>query len=100
VPASERAFEVDGTDVVLSVVVQPGATRTAVVGLHGDAVKVRVAAAPDRGRANAALVDLLASELDLRRANVAIVSGHGGRTKRVRLRGVSADRVAAWLAEP
>lgn len=98
-PTFEHAFEVDGADVVLSVLVQPGAARTAVVGRHGDAVKVRVAAAPERGRANAALVDLLAAELDVRRADVEIVSGHGGRTKRVRVRGVSADRVAAWLAE-
>lgn len=94
------AFEVEGADVILSVHVQPGAARSAIVGRHGDAVKVRVAAAPERGRANAALVDLLAGALGVRRADVEIVTGHGSRAKRVRVRSVSAERVEDWLDAP
>ncbi|HEX6421598.1 MAG TPA: DUF167 domain-containing protein [Acidimicrobiales bacterium] len=91
-------FEVDDCgDVVLQVLVQPGAARSAVVGRHGDALKVRVAAAPERGRANEALTRLLAAELGVRRSDVAVVAGAAGRRKRVRVRGVGADRLAAWL---
>jgi uncharacterized protein len=91
-------YEVVDRGVVLAVRVQPGAARPGVVGRHGDAVKVRVGAAPERGRANAALVELLAAELGVRRADVEVVAGRSSRTKRVRIAGVDADRVDAWLA--
>jgi uncharacterized protein YggU (UPF0235/DUF167 family) len=68
--------------------VSPGGTRAAIVGRHGDAWKVRVGAAPERGRANEAVVRLLATALALPRDAVAIVSGHSGRDKIVELTGV------------
>lgn len=87
----------DGGDVLLTVHVQPGAARAGVVGPHGDALKVKVAAAPEGGRANDALTRLLAAELGLRRSDVEVVSGHAARRKQVRLRGADPRRVADWL---
>ena len=65
--------------------VSPGAANTAVVGRPGAAWKVRVAAAPERGRANEAVLTLLAETLALPRASVTLVSGGGSRDKIVEL---------------
>ena len=92
-------YDVDPTGgVVLTVYVQPGAARAGVVGRYGDALKLKVAAPPERGKANAAVAKLLAAELGVRAADVEIVSGHGGRRKRVHVAGVGADHVDAWLS--
>jgi uncharacterized protein (TIGR00251 family) len=71
--------------------VSPGASRSEVVGRHGDAWKVRVRAAPERGRANAAVLALLAKTLDLPRGSLALVAGHADRDKIVELDGLDAD---------
>src|SRR6476646_3726893 len=68
--------------------VSPGAGRAAIVGRHGDAWKVRVTAAPENGRANEAVLRLIADALSLPRDAVTLVSGHGGRDKIVELTGV------------
>jgi uncharacterized protein (TIGR00251 family) len=64
-----------------SVTVSPGATRTELVGRHGDGWKARVAAPPERGRANGALVALLAAALDVPVSSVQVVAGRSGRAK-------------------
>ena len=58
------------------------------MGRHGDAWKVRVAAAPEDGRANEAVLDLLSRELELPRRAVSLVSGHAVRDKVVLLDGI------------
>lgn len=78
--------------------VSPGAGRSAVVGRHGQAWKLRVAAPPERGRANASVIELLAASLDLRRPDIRIVSGAASRDKVVELVGLSPDEVERRLA--
>ena len=68
--------------------VSPGAGRTALVGRHGDAWKVRVTEAPERGRANEAVLRLLSDTLALPRTALTLVSGHGAREKIVELTGM------------
>ena len=68
--------------------VSPGSGRTAVIGRQGDAWKVRVTEAPERGRANEAVLRLLAEILALPRTALTLVSGHGGREKIVELTGM------------
>ena len=85
-------FRTEGDDaVVLHVHVQPAAGRSAVVGRHGAALKVRVAAAPEGGRANEACADLLAETFGLKRAQVELVSGPSSRAKQFKLNGVEID---------
>ena len=86
----------DATKLRLHVV--PRASRSGVVGRYGDGWKVRVAAAPDRGQANAAVVELLAAVLGVRTSAVRIVSGHGSRDKIVEVAGVRPADTEAQLA--
>lgn len=83
--------------VVLHVHVQPGAGRSAVVGRHGNALKVRVAAPPVEGRANQAALVLLAEAFGLAPAEVELVGGATSRAKRVRLAGLDADEAEKRL---
>ena len=78
--------------------VSPGARATRVVGRHGEAWKVRVEAPPEGGKANEAVLRLLAETLDLRRRDVTVVSGHGTRDKIVELAGIGADETSRQLA--
>jgi uncharacterized protein (TIGR00251 family) len=84
---------------VLSLHVQPGAARAGIVGRHGDALKVKVAAPPEGGRANAAVVALLADSLGLRASDVEMIGGSTNRRKRIRLRGVTVAQLRAWLVQ-
>ena len=89
-PAPERArlFHMGDTSTRLRLRVTPGAGRSGIVGRHGDAWKVRVTAPPEDGRANEAVLRLLADALSLPRRSVSLVSGHTGRDKIVALDGV------------
>ena len=96
----EECFESSSDDeVVLRVHVQPGTGRSAVVGRHGDALKVRVAAPPVEGRANDALVQFLASTLGVKNEQVTLISGESSRSKRVRLSGVDPEEVKHLLED-
>jgi uncharacterized protein (TIGR00251 family) len=74
-----------GTALVLSLHVQPGAARTEVAGLHGGALKIRLAAPPVDGKANAELVRFLAEAFGVPRRAVALVRGETSRQKTVRI---------------
>ena len=63
--------------------VQPGASRTEFAGKHGDRLKVRLAAPPQDGKANAALIEFLAQYYGVPRRKVRITSGLKSRQKRV-----------------
>jgi uncharacterized protein (TIGR00251 family) len=89
-------IEAEGT-VLVRLHVQPGAGRSAVVGRHGDALKVRVAAPPTGGRANEAVLELLAEVLGVKAADLELVGGASSRSKRVRVTGVEADDVRKRL---
>lgn len=83
----------------LTLRVSPGAARSLVVGRHGDGWKVRVGAAPEDGKANAAVVRLLADTLSLPARDVEIVSGRASRDKTVALTGIRPEEIERRLAE-
>jgi uncharacterized protein len=77
--------------------VSPGARSSAVVGRHGEAWKVRVSAPPEGGRANAAVVELLAETLGVPARTISVVSGRGARDKLVELAGIAPDEIERRL---
>lgn len=89
--------------VAIDLNVHPKARRDDIVGIHDDRLKIRVNAAPEGGRANDAVLDLLADRLGLKRNQLSLISGATGRLKRVVVTGISrsglAERLAGALAE-
>jgi hypothetical protein len=78
--------------------VSPGAGRSEIVGRHGDAWRIRVAAAPERGKANASVVELLAGSLGLAKRAVRVVAGQASRNKVVEVDGLTLDEAERRLA--
>ena len=76
----------------------PGSGSSGVVGRYGEAWKLRVAAAPERGKANEAALELLVKTLGVAAADVRLVSGHGSRDKTVEISGLSRDEAERRLA--
>jgi len=84
----------------LRVQVQPRASRTELAGLHGEMLRIRLAASPVEGAANEALVRFLAETLGVPRAAVAITAGGSSRRKTVVIEGISLTRAAEALGLP
>jgi uncharacterized protein (TIGR00251 family) len=82
------AEQKDGT-LLLTVYVQPRASRTLLVGLHGRALKLSITAPPVDGKANKAVVEYIARLFNIPFKAVSIKSGHQGRTKRLTVRKIS-----------
>jgi uncharacterized protein (TIGR00251 family) len=78
--------------------VHPRAKRNAVVGVSGEALKISVRQPPEDGRANDAVVEVLADWLDVKRRQVEILAGATSRNKVVRVIGLPAENIAQRLS--
>ena len=90
-----RAVTVGAVGAVIEVWAVPGASRTEIAGLHGGALRIRVAAPPEGGQANRALEKVLAT---ITGAEVELIHGHGSRRKRFSIKGVSPEALARLLS--
>ena len=95
---NERIVKATKDGAVLTVLVQPKASRTECIGMHGAALKIRVAAPPVDGAANEEVIRFLARTLAIPRSAVHIESGTSSRHKRIRITGVAPDLVLSRLA--
>jgi uncharacterized protein (TIGR00251 family) len=84
--------------VLLRVQAVPGARRNAILGVRNGALRVAVAQAPEKGKANDALVDLLAKTLRLRRSQILIVEGESSRRKKLFIDNIVADELRERIA--
>jgi uncharacterized protein (TIGR00251 family) len=82
------AEQKDGS-LLLTVYVQPRASRALLVGLHDGAVKLSITAPPVAGKANRAVVEYIARLFNISRTAVSIKSGHLSRTKRLTVKNIS-----------
>ncbi|MEX1050332.1 MAG: DUF167 family protein [Gemmatimonadales bacterium] len=81
----------------MALYVQPRASKSEVVGLHGDAIKMRIAAPPVDGAANVELIGFLARRLRVPKSSITLVTGETGRTKRIRVAGLTPATLRATL---
>ena len=81
----------------LALRIQPRASRNAIIGLHGQSIRIRLTAPPVDGAANKALVSFLVERLGVSAAAVELVRGHGSRDKVVEVTGLAPEEVARRL---
>jgi uncharacterized protein (TIGR00251 family) len=95
-----KAIRAAANGVSLTLTIAPRSGRDEIVGLAGDALKIRLKAPPVEGRANEALLDFLAKRLALPRSALAISAGATGRRKVVQVSGLTAEAVTQRLLAP
>jgi uncharacterized protein (TIGR00251 family) len=88
--------EKDGSVVIL-IYVQPRSSKNAVQGVHDGALKIRTTAPPVEGKANTAIIALLADLFDIPKSAVSLVSGAKSRNKNFRLHGITMKEATAIL---
>lgn len=76
-------------EVYLTVKVVPGSSRTEIVGVYGDTLKIKIAAPPEKGKANKALLEFLAKQLGIRKNALHIESGQTSCIKQIRFEGLT-----------
>lgn len=84
-------------DVEIRIHCQPRASKTEIVGMHGDSLKVRLAAPPVDGAANIKLCQFLSEYFGVSQQNVKILSGHRSRKKRVLIQGKTVLELQKYL---
>jgi len=94
--SSKTIREVDG-GVVFAAKIIPGSSRTAVCGLLDDMVKIKISAAPEKGKANQCLLEFLAKQLGVKKGAVSIISGYTGPVKNIQVLGISAETLVKEL---
>ena len=87
----------DGVSFRVKVV--PGSSRTAIAGTLGGMLKVKIAAAAEKGKANAALIEFLAEKLAVKKNSIMIVSGQSNPVKEIVIDGIPAEQVIKLAAE-
>lgn len=87
----------EGTEI--RVHIQPRASKTEIVGVHGEALKIRIAAPPVDGQANAELFRFLAGRFSVPQHSVKVISGWNSRHKRVLIKGLTRMKMEAYLGQ-
>lgn len=86
-------FQQTNQGIVLKVKVIPKSSRSEIVGWEGEELKIRLAAVPDKGQANAELIRFLANLLKIGKSHVQLIQGDTSRHKRLCLTNISLDQL-------
>lgn len=84
-----------GVDIHVKVV--PGSSRTQIAGTLGPMLKIKVAAAPEKGKANSSLIEFLAKKLSVKKKDIEIISGKTNPVKILRISGIDPEAVKSSL---
>ena len=82
---------------VLTVKVVPASSKTAVCGLHNGMLKIKVSAAPEKGRANRRLIEFLADLLGVKKSSIRIISGQTAAVKQIAVAGITSETLLKKL---
>lgn len=95
-------YRIKDNCLIVTLHVQPGAKRTEIIGLHGDALKIRVAAAAVEGQANTRLLNFLRQAFEVPASRITLKQGEHGRRKIVEIQGsqISPESLLAGLGSP
>ena len=93
----ELKIQQAGNAVIFSVKVVPRSSRTAIAGILNGMLKVKLAAAPEKGKANESLVEFLADTLGVKKNTVKITSGLTSPVKTIQIMGISAETIRQKL---
>ncbi len=85
--------------VVFTIKVVPGSSKTAVAGVLGDMLKIKVAAPPEKGKANKCLVEFLAKQLGVKKNQISIIAGQMNPVKTVQVAGISIEELLEKLTK-
>ncbi len=83
--------------IVVSVKVQPNSSKDQVIGKHADQIKISVSAAPEKGKANRAVIKVLSQWLGIKDSDIQIISGETSRVKKVFIRDISETNITGLL---
>lgn len=92
-------LQIEGTEggVIFTVKVVPGSSRTCVSGIFGGMVKIKISAAPEKGKANQCLIKFLAKKLGVKKNAISVISGRTNPIKKVEVLGISAEKLLKKL---
>lgn len=85
--------------VILSIRTQPGSSKNRIIGEYGGRLKLTVTAAPEKGKANKAVIELLADTLRIHESSIHIISGESSRDKRVLIEGFILKDLKSLLSQ-
>jgi len=83
--------------IILSIRTQPGSSKNRIIGEYGGRLKLAVTAAPEKGRANKAVIELLADTLHISESSIHIISGESSRDKRLMIEGLTPEDIKSLL---
>ena len=83
--------------VILSIRTQPGSSKNRIIGEYGGRLKLAVTAAPEKGKANKAVIELLADTLHINESSIQIISGESSRDKRLMIKGLTPEDIKSLL---
>jgi uncharacterized protein (TIGR00251 family) len=97
---TRRIVSPQDTKSIITIKLLPRSSKNQIVGMEGDTIKIRVTPPPVDGKANEALIELLAKRLRVSKSNIKIISGRRSKLKTVQVVGLSQDEIALLLESP